>query len=278
MFAGPDAAGRSLALTFIEKVKDTERLKIVTQHTYIGGNSRKKNIDVPHGVDLMLSTNWLHETYPALYKQVCHPVLKQGLGYRITELDDFVHGITNASDSYCAALWALDCMHWFAKHGATGVNFQNTEWIPTDTFYIDADKQYQMNPKAYGMRAFEIGSHGWTESISMDNPTSANVTAYAVGDDTNCCVTIINKEHGTKAEKVKVTMVANGFQAKSAAVMFLKTKDGNVTAHTGVTLGDGTIANDNTWKGNWTTVPLSHGKCAIEVEAVSAAVVNLSAK
>jgi hypothetical protein len=277
VFAGPDAAGRSLALKFVEKVKDTGRLKLVTQHTYIGGNSRKKNIDVPHGVDLMLSTNWLHENYPGLYKQVCHPVLKQGLGYRITELDDFVHGITNASDSYCAALWALDCMHWFAKHGATGVNFQNSEWLPTDTFYIDAQKQYQMNPKAYGIRAFEIGSHGWTESVALENPYSANVTAYAVGDETNCCVTIINKEHGAKATRTKVTIVADGFEAKTAAVMFLKTKDGNVTAHSGVTLGGGTISNHAPWDGKWKKLRASQGKVVVELDPVSAAVVKLNA-
>jgi hypothetical protein len=277
-FAGPDAAGRSLALTFIDKVKDTGRLKSVTQHTYIGGNSRKKNIDIPHGVNLMLSTNWIHENYPALYKQVCHPVLKLGLGYRITELDDFVHGITNASDSYCAALWALDCMHWFAKHGATGVNFQNTEWIPTDTFYIDAQKQYQMNSKAYGIRAFVMGSQGWTESVALENPKNANVTAYAVGDDTNCCVTIINKEHGANAAKASVTIVADGFEAKSAWMMLLKTSDGNVTAHRGVTFGGGTISNDAAWKGKWSKLRIKDGKCVVNLEPASAAVVQLRGK
>jgi hypothetical protein len=278
MFAGPDAAGRSLALTFVDKVKDTGRLKLVTQHTYIGGNSRKKNIDVPHGVDLMLSTNWVHENYPGLYKQVCHPVLKQGLGYRITELDDFVHGITNASDSYCAALWALDCMHWFAKHGATGVNFQNSEWLPTDTFYIDAQKQYQMNPKAYGIRAFDIGSHGSTESVEMDNPSTLNVTVYAVGNDTNCYVTIINKEHGAKAAKAKVTIIADGFDAKSAEVMFLKTADGNVTAQSGVTLGGASISNDKIWNGKWKKLRIAKGRCVVDVDGASAAVVKLNAR
>lgn len=278
MFAGPDAAGRSLALKFVDEVKDTGRLKLVTQHTYIGGNSRKKNIDTPHGVDLMLSTNWLTENYPGLYRQVCHPVLKLGLGYRITELDDFVHGITNASDSYCAGLWALDCMHWFAKHGATGVNFQNTEWLPTDTFYIDAQKQYQMNPKAYGIRAFEIGSHGWTESVSLDNPRNVNVTAYAVGDETNCCVTVINKDHGAKASNTAVTIGADGFQTQSAWVMLLKTADGNITAHNGITLGGGTISNGADWNGKWSNVRLTGGKCVLKLEPASAAIVQLRGK
>ncbi len=274
-FAGPDAAGRSLALTFMEKVKDTGRLKLVTQHTYIGGNSRKKGIDIPHGVDLMLSTNWLHENYPGLYKQVGRPVLKEGLDYRITELDDFVHGITNASDSYCAALWALDCMHWFAKHGATGVNFQNTEWIPTDTFYIDAQKHYQMNPKAYGMRAFAMGSQGSTESVTVENPHNVNVTGYAVGDETNCFVTVINKEHGPSASRANVTIVTDGFKVSGASAMFLKTADGNVTAHSGVTFGGATISNDSDWNGKWSKVPLSGGKCSLELDPASAVVVRL---
>ncbi|MGZ4973288.1 MAG: glycosyl hydrolase family 79 C-terminal domain-containing protein [Limisphaerales bacterium] len=277
-FAGPDAAGRTLALKFIDKVKDTSRLELVTQHTYIGGNSRKKNIDVPHGVDLMLSKEWPKASYPALYQQVCHPVLKEGLGYRLTELDDFVHGVTNASDSYSAALWALDCMHWWAKHGATGVNFQNSQWLPTDTFYIDAKRQYQMHPKAYGLRAFEVGSHGWTESVAMDNPRGLNVMAYAVGDETNCCVTIINKEHGANAGKTTVTIAANGFEAKRAGVMVLKAANVNVMAMKDVTLGGSNISNDKEWRGKWREVRISDGKCLVDVEPASAVILRLGAK
>jgi hypothetical protein len=169
-------------------------------------------------------------------------------------------------------------MHWWAKHGATGVNLQNTEWLPTDTFYIDARKQYQMNPKAYGIRAFELGSHGWTESVAIENPRALNVTSYAVGDDTNCCITIINKEHGAKAAKAKVTIVTTGFEAKSAALMFLKTANGNVTAQSGVTLGGGTISNDKKWNGQWKKLRGVKGSLVVDLEPASAVVVKLSAK
>jgi hypothetical protein len=277
-FAGPDAAGRTLSLKFVEKVKDTGCLELVTQHIYVGGNSRKKGIDVPHGVDLMLSKEWLSENYPALYRQVCHPVLKQGLGYRLTESDDFVHGVTNASDSYSAALWALDYAHWWAKHGATGVDFQNTAWLPTDTFYPDANGQFQMHPKAYGIRAFEIGSHGWTLGVKVGNPRTLNVTSYAVGGGTNYFVTIINKEHGPRASVAKVDIVLEGFQAKSAKTMFLETSDGNVTASSGVMLGGVGISNNAIWEGKWSAARISNGKCSVEVPAASAVIVKIDGR
>lgn len=277
-FAGPDAAGRSLALKFIDKVKDTGRLELVTQHNYVGGNSRKKGIDVAHGVDLMLSKDWPKSNYPALYQQVCHPVLKEGLHYRITELDDFVHGVTNASDTYSAALWALDCMHWWAKRGATGVNFQNTEWLPTDTFFIDPASHYQMHPKAYGIRAFDLGGQGWTESVAMENARSLNVTAYAVGDNGQCCVTIINKEHGANASAIKVAIGLKGFDVRSAKAMCLKSGHGDVTASSDVTLGGGAITNDRKWKGEWNSCRVSGQTCVLDVAPASAVVVMFRGK
>lgn len=277
-FAGPDAAGRSLALTFVDKVKDTERLELVTQHNYVGGNSRKKRIDIAHGVDLMLSKDWPKTNYPGLYHQVCHQVLKEGLHYRITELDDFVHGITNASDTYCAALWALDCMHWWATRGATGVNLQNTEWLPTDTFYIDANRQYQMHPKAYGIRAFDVGSEGWTESLALDNPRDLNIRAYAVGDDKQCFVTVINKEHGANASSATVAIALKNFQVRNASAMYLKSEHGDVTATSDVTLGGASITNDRKWKGKWTGLRRKDGEWVVEVPPVSAVIVRLRGK
>lgn len=277
-FAGPDAAGRGLALTFVERVKDTGRLALVTQHNYVGGNSRKKGIDIPHGVDLMLSKDWPKTNYPGLYHQVCHQVLKEGLHYRITELDDFVHGITNASDTYATALWALDCMHWWATRGATGVNFQNTEWLPTDTFYIDGEGQYQMHPKAYGIRAFEIGSEGWTESVALDNPRALTVTAYAVGDDSKCYVTIINKEHGASASSATVAITLKDFEVRNADAMYLKSEHGDVTASSGVTLGGASITNQRTWKGKWTGLSRKDGEWVVEVPPASAVIVRVRGK
>jgi hypothetical protein len=275
-FAGPDASGRTLVKRFVSAEKDSGVLALVTQHTYVGGNPIKRGIDLPHAIENMLSRDWVTNKYPELYRPVLEPVQKQGLRFRLTELDDHVHGVANASDAFVAALWALDCMHWWAAHGAAGVNFQNTQWLTTDTFYRDSAGNYQMHPKAYGIKAFNLGSRGHTLSVTVDNKSGLNLTAYAVTDATNLFVTIINKEHGTDAREAKVRILAKAFAPKSAQAMFLLSPDGNLQATNGVTLGGGTIANNAPWVGKWTPLDVSTDGFALSVSASFAAVVKLS--
>lgn len=273
-FAGPDAAGRTLVKRFVQAEQDSGFLALVTQHTYVGGNPMKRGIDLPHAIENMLSREWVTNNYPQLYRTVLEPVQRQGLPFRLTELDDHVHGVTNASDAFVSALWALDCMHWWAAHGAAGVNFQNTEWLRTDTFYRDADGNYQMHPKAYGIKAFDLGSHGRVQSVAIKNNKELNLTAYAVSDGTNLCVTIINKEHGADARDASVKILSPGFEPRIAQVMFLTAGDGGVQATKGVTLGGGTIANNAPWVGTWGMVISK--KEYLPVPAASAAVFRFS--
>jgi hypothetical protein len=275
-FAGPDASGRALVRRFVQAEKDTDVLALVTQHTYVGGNPRKRGIDLPHAIENMLSGDWVTNKYPELYRTVLEPIQKQGLPFRLTELDDHVHGVTNASDAFVAALWALDCMHWWAAHGAAGVNFQNTEWLTTDTFYRDSAGNYQIHPKAYGIKAFDLGSHGHVVPVAIENKSELNLTAYAVMDATNLFVMIINKEHGAGAREGKVKILAKGFGTKNAVVMLLSSPGGSLEATDGITLGGGTIANNAPWTGKWTPLETSPDSPAIIISAASAAVVKFS--
>ncbi len=277
-FAGPDAAGRTLVKRFVAAEKDSGVLALITQHTYIGGNPRKKGIDLPQAIENILSPGWVTTNYPQLYRSVLQPVQKAGLPFRLTELDDHVHGVTNASDAFIAALWALDCMHWWAAHGAAGVNFQNTEWLPTDTFYLDTSTNYQIHAKAYGIRAFDLGGHGRVASASVDNEHDLNLTAYAVSDSTNFFVTIINKEHGPGARTAGVSIRSQNLKSENAAAMLLTAPDGNLQATNGVTLGGATITNNALWQGQWTLLKLSTNGYLVTVPASSAAVVRLSSR
>lgn len=274
-FAGPDAAGRTLVRGFVVAEKEAGVLSLVTQHTYIGGNPIKKGIDLAQAIETMLSRGWVTNNYPQLYHGVLEPVQKQGLPFRLTELDDHVHGVANASDAFVAALWALDCMHWWAAHGARGVNFQNTAWLTTDTFFPDAAGHYQMHPKACAIRAFDLGSRGQVKPVTFNNPVDLNLTVYAVGDATNLCVTIINKEHGAGARDAQVQIVPTGFAVTRAATIALVAPEGRLTATNGVTLGGSGIVNSAPWAGQWTPVVGAKGGCSVKVPAASAVVVKL---
>jgi hypothetical protein len=266
-----------LARRFVKAEKDTGNLALVTQHCYVGGNPLKRGIDLPHAIEHMLSEEWVTNKYPQLYNSVLQPLAKEGLPFRLTEFDDHVHGVTNASDAFVAALWALDALHWWAAHGAAGVNFQNTEWLRTDTFYHDADGNYQIYPKAYGNKAFDVGSHGSVLPVAIGNTNGLNLTAYAVGDVTNLYVTIVNKEHGWEARAASVSIVGKGLALTNAAAIFLTAPNGDVGATNGITLGGGIITNNAPWHGQWTPLnPAATGECAVRVPAASAVVVRIS--
>lgn len=282
-FAGPDAAGQRWAQTFARDVKESGLVTLITQHEYVGGRpyinkDGPERIPVRTAIDNMLSENWVSAKYPAFYTNAVLPVVNEGFAYRMTEADDYLKGITNASDSFASALWALDYLHWWAAHGCSGVNFHNTEWLKTDTVFFDSSSgTCRFNPKAYGIKAFDLSSHGRTEPISIANTDGLNLTAYAVGDTTGLYVTIINKEHNAGARVAAVTIAPIDFSMKKAVVMFLTTENGDVGATTGITLGGAPITNHSSWAGKWSPLKLNKsGQCAVRVPAGSAAIVKLN--
>src|SRR5665213_798735 len=281
-FAGPDAASRSWAHLFAVDEWNSGIVSLITQHYYVGGspyvNGGTATISIHETIDNMLSSNWVVAKYPSLYKSALLPVVADGLPWRLTESNDYLKGVANASDAFASALWALDYLHWWAAHGCGGVNFHNTEWLKTDTVYLDAFGNYEANPKAYGIRAFDLGGHGQVKPLTMTNINGLNLTAYAVGTTTNLYVTIINKEHGIGARAAAVTIVPNGLSSGSVAAMFLAAPNGNVEATNGMTLGGAAITNNTLWLGQWTGLnPVTNGQCTVAVPAASAAVVKISA-
>ncbi|HEY1789359.1 MAG TPA: glycosyl hydrolase family 79 C-terminal domain-containing protein [Verrucomicrobiae bacterium] len=285
-FAGPDAANAGdWAGRFAKDEKNSGLVVMVTQHYYVGGSpfistndNHPKLISVGDAIDKMLSPNYLNRKYPSLFKDAISPVLAKGMPYRMTEADDCLKGIPNASDSFASALWALDYLHWWAAHGASGVNFHNTEWFKTDTVYFDqASGDYRINPKAYAIKAFDLGSHGCEEPVTIASKKKLNLTAYAVGDKANLYVTIINKEHGPTAHSASVAIAPEGFSAGDAQVMFLGAPNCDVGAKNGITLGNSSILNHGSWQGQWESLDPDKNVCTVIVPVATAVVIRMSA-
>src|SRR5207302_5319104 len=119
-----------------------------TQHYYVGGDPGATTAG--QTISNMLSPEWVTGTaigtqpggttyipYPWLYANNLAPVAAAGLRFRLTESNDYLVGVPGASNGYAAALWALDHLHWWAAHGAAGVNFHNKQWLFTDTIVPD---------------------------------------------------------------------------------------------------------------------------------------------
>lgn len=306
----PDpATGVSWTQKFAQDEGGSGRIKDLTSHYYIGGSPL--GTTAAQAIDNMLSAEWVDNTdigtqptgtgsgttayvpYPWFHAHYVAPVVQRGLPCRLTESNDYLTGIPGASDAFAAALWALDYMHWWAAHGASGVNFHNNQWIYTDTItpelgtYVPVPPpgtcsppgcgNYRVSPKGYGIKAFDLGARGVAKPVSVSKSPDVNVTAYAVGHGRDLYVTIINKMHGAGARNVQVTIVPrdNHNQGTDAASITLAPgESGNPSSQT-ATLGGAAITNSAPWQGKWT--PLSSGSSGVTVivHATTATIVRI---
>ena len=175
-FVGPDTGdytgstyyqGESWTQHFADDEKSSGIIADVTQHYYVGGSPGSTT--GPQAVSNLLSAGWVTTNYPWLYSNNLAPVVADGMPYRMTEANDYLTGIADASNAYASALWALDFMHWWAAHFCAGVNFHNKSWLLTDTIFLDAAGNLQANPKAYGIKMFDLGGHGSVEPLTVTN-------------------------------------------------------------------------------------------------------------
>jgi hypothetical protein len=236
--------------------------------------------------------------------------------YRLTELNDFDQGTPGASDAFAGALFALDVMHWFAYNQAAGTNFHNYQWISTDTIvpgdltqYIahyppnqpfictgNVCNNFRVTPRGYGIKAFDLGSHGYTVGVTYpayDLPNSTqsstnSIDTYAVGSGQDLYVTLVNKSYapGVAADEADVTIDISTsdapFAAASVASLQLWNNDSSAPSdpeQLTATLGGGSITNDGTqWPGLWTAQPaMTSGQETISVQPGQAMIVHFHA-
>lgn len=310
-FSGPDTAvsskssftpnradGVSWTVAFARNMKGSGRFDGALQHHYVWG--RPGDTTAEEAIDDMLSIRWDNDTeigtqpanrggtaefhpYPYVFATVLKPVVAMGVGYRMTEANDCLHGVTGASDGFASALWALDYMHWWAAHRMAGVNFHNNPWIPTDTVVPDPNPcgpqgcgNYRVTPKAYGMRAFSLGSRGFVEPVKISNPKDINLTAYAVGTAKDLCVTIINKTHSSTHDAIDAAVMIDvpGFNgARAASIVLTDGEPGNAALMT-AKLGGGTIANNAPFSGKWSPLgSAKNGRILLTVRSTTAVVI-----
>jgi hypothetical protein len=289
----PDpGTGVSWTERFATDERGSGRVTDITQHYYVGGSPNRTT--ARQAIRNMLSPEWVTGTaigsqpagttytpYPWLYTNNLAPVLAAGLRYRLTESNDYLTGVPGASNAFASALWALDYLHWWAAHGAVGVNFHNKQWLYTDTIVPDpggAAGRFATTPKGYGIKAFALGSAGRVRPATVRNPDGINLTAYCVGSADEASVTIINKTHGPGAAEAAVTIIPPGGGWQHAEVMTLDSGEpGNPGAAT-ATLGGAAITGEAPWDGEWRAVPIPAGPetgISLTVPAISAAVARI---
>jgi hypothetical protein len=240
----------------------------------------------------MLSAEWVTGTaigtqpdqttyspYPWLYSNHLAPVAAAGLGYRLTESNDYLTGVPGASNAFASALWALDHLHWWAQHGAAGVNFHNKQWLYTDTIVPDPaapSERFAVTPKGYAIKAFALASAGQVKPVATGNEDGMNVAVYAIGGADGDYVTIINKTHGAGAADAAVTIVPPRPGLEAAEILTLASADPGDAAGSRATLGGAPITGDAPWGGTWSALSPEQGQgISLTVRATSATIVRI---
>ena len=126
--------------------------------------------------------------------------------YRICETNSFCGGgKPGVSDTFGAALWALDFMFSLASAGCAGVNIEtgvNQLGFISSYSPIGDDERGTHSAKAdyYGMLAFAQASQGQLIAVDCD-AAGVNLTAYAVVHDRKrLSLTIVNKDISQDAD------------------------------------------------------------------------------
>jgi len=265
------------------------RIVYIGQHEYAGGAGGKIT-DPVAGRDLMLSPGW-QTIYQNYYDKFVPPLKDAGVPYRLEEANNFYNGgAKDVSDTFASALWGLDYLYWWAAHGSQGINFHNGDEVAAGqelapcryASFTTVPDGYFAHPLAYGIKIFNLGSHGQIVSSTLvpdDSAKDINIVCYAVlGADKGLYVTLINKEHDAGGRDADVTIQTGSTAYTKGQTLSLTAPGGDVAAKEGVTLGGNPIHNDGTWQEKWTdlTPPPVAGQVQVKVPACSVLLVRLT--
>ncbi len=289
-FCGPSVHNNGeWARRFMEDFGHSNHVVLITEHLYPGGAGGK--VPTPEiGRDRMLAndadaSNSFPRVYQKLYDSFVPMAISNGLPYRLEEVNNYFNGgATNVSNTFAASLWGLDFMYWWAAHHAAGVNFHTGDRVAAGytllpskyTAYFSTTNGYIVRPLGYGIKAFDLGSHGKFVPANISGNTDLNLSTYTVlGEDKNLYVTLINKERGENARAANITLGA-GANFTQAETISLVQATGDIAATSGVTLGGAEIEHSGDWSGTWKTLRTDKGGAfSIMVPAASATIVRL---
>ncbi len=280
---------------------DSGRLIMITQHSYPFGCAYK-NYDAP-GVredasklvpndpaksrEKMLSPA-AYDAYEGIYRGIAGAMAGASLSYRLSECNSYwFGGLKGASDSYASALWGLDYLHWWAAHGAEGLNFHNGDRTGGElsmpcryAAFVTSGQGYEVRPLGYGIKLFDLGGHGKALPTTVDPAANQNLVAYAtLSEGKTVSVTLINKTHGAEAKDETVQIkLDQPLAGSNVQVIYLRGRNDDIRGGSAdVTLGGAPIKEDGSWSGQWTQLPesaVSNNVISVTMPPASAAVVK----
>jgi hypothetical protein len=296
MLNGPDNSGNRAPKDLKISPLDLARaafagghLAMANDHYYFLGNGRAVEKDLPAGCARFLSDD-LHAEYQKYYGQVGERLAALSVPYRISEMNSCNNGgARNLSDTYASALWALDCIHWWAAHHIQGMNFHTGEKVGRDNkfsapnyaiFLRQSDGTgFSAHPAGYAFLAFDQGAGGSSLEVKAQSASAFDFDAYAYRrNEGSISLTLINKSYGDKARPALVSIqLPSGLDTRSWQQMNLLQKSQDIAAKNEITLGGVGINAQGIWSGQWKTVKGEKGGVlTIQVAPASASILRFS--
>ncbi len=288
MFDGP-SANPDYALHLARDIFGDGHLAMASDHYYFLGSGRAAETNAPASRVRFLS-NRLHADYEKQYATLGVKLAAQKVPYRIDEMNSCYNGgAFGSSDTFAAALWALDCTHWWAAHHILGVNYHTGELVGRDgrfgppnyaAFLRQADGQgFAMRPQGYAYLAFTQGAHGKSLPVAIQSATNFNFNAYAYQDaDHSYYLTLINKSQGETSAAANVSLQLPPDSGSGTwHGLDLGQENADIAAKTGIHLGGVEVDSQGNWAGHWRDLaPGGAASLAVQVAAGSAAILHFT--
>ena len=281
LYCGPSAAGNTSYAKWLssepkyQEAAVRDRVAYVTHHWYpFGGANSYPNAEA--AIAALLGPT--DSKYRGFYDGWARAAREGGFRPRLDESNSFYNGgFAGASDSFAAALWALDYLSYFSHETEmAGIHFHNAGTAVYNAITpAGLAASYTLKGVGYGLLAFEQNGQGRPVPRAIRNPGQVNLTAYALlhADGTQT-LRLINKTHGAKAVDATV-IVDPGQRFAHAEVLYLAAPEDDPAATTGITLGGQPMGADGVWTGGFSP-PLAakKGRFSISVPHTRAAIVH----
>jgi hypothetical protein len=256
--------------------EQASKVALFSQHFYEGETGGGRT----YPFDFLLKDSSA-TAYVSVFKAAAATAHANSQTFRVGEMNSIDNGgLPGISNTFSAALWAIDTMFEYANAGVDGVNFHGTSgcFYCAFTFGVqnlDGSHIYtlqQVNPLYYGMLFFQQATTNSARLLPVTLSSAPNVKVWATVDNSGTAhVAVLNKDVNF-AGTVSITLPGYG----EAAVERLVAPNYQSTA--GVSIGDQTFDGslDGTLVGSKTTETLQPADSIYEISVQPTSAVLLT--
>lgn len=249
-------------------------ISLLTQHYYRNntslGATNTANIVALMSLMLKLDTNLpvVVTNMASMARKNSTPTVAQG--FRFDEDGSFVGGGKgNISNSFGAALWALDFMFTVALNGGQGINFHGGGLSPYSPLVDNGVNVTTVGPEFYAMKMLSLIPPGNVVRATVTT-ANTNFTVYGVRQSDGAMSVVLNNKDANNTLAVNVNL---GSYVGAAQLIELTAP--SLYSCGGFTLGGTAINANATWTGGVQAVLMAtNGQLMVDVPPNTAVLLN----